>query len=573
MFRRLVRPRHFLPRWNLLQVPGCTVCRMGIATYKKPFFENEPSPSYAKGSIERRGITKALERLKAELPIQIPLMIGGQIISGSFSEKQLNPSQHRQPLAEWAPAKEAHVHQAINSALAAKSAWEDLPFEDRAAVFLRAADLVTGKYRYEIIAATMLGQGKNIHQAEIDAAAETADLFRFYVQCGMELLAQQPTVNPPGVWNRLEYRPLEGFIYAISPFNFTALGGNLVAGPALMGNVVIWKPSLYALHASWLLYNILLEAGLPKDVVQFVPGDAEEISRILFDSPHFAGLNFTGSTQVFKSLLGNIGVATAEDKYLSYPRVVGETGGKNFHVIHQSADIENAVNNTIRGAFEYQGQKCSATSRVYVAESIWPQVKEGIVQKTKALKVGSPENYENFVNAVIHEDAFNRLADVIEKAKTDPALTLLAGGKTSKEEGYYIYPTVYQTSDPQHELMQRELFGPICTIYVFPDDKWTETLKLIDGTSKYALTGSVFGRDPLALREAETALRHSAGNFYINTKSTGAVVAQQPFGGSRGSGTNDKVGSVNVLLRFASIRAIKEDFVGAREITYASNEV
>jgi 1-pyrroline-5-carboxylate dehydrogenase len=389
----------------------------------------------------------------------------------------------------------------------------------------------------------------------------------------MELLAQQPAVNPPGVWNRLEYRPLEGFIYAISPFNFTALGGNLVAGPALMGNVVIWKPSLYALHASWLLYNILLEAGLPKDVVQFVPGDAEEISRILFDSPHFAGLNFTGSTQVFKSLLGKIGVATAEDKYLSYPRVVGETGGKNFHVIHQSADIENAVNNTIRGAFEYQGQKCSATSRVYVAESIWPQVKEGIVQKTKAIKVGSPENYENFVNAVIHEAAFDRLADVIEKAKSDPALTLLAGGKTSKEEGYYIYPTVYQTSDPQHDLMQRELFGPICTIYVFPDDKWTETLKLIDGTSKYALTGSVFGRDPLALREAETALRHSAGNFYINTKSTGAVVAQQPFGGSRGSGTNDKVGSVNVLLRFASIRAIKEDFVGAREITYASNEI
>lgn len=389
----------------------------------------------------------------------------------------------------------------------------------------------------------------------------------------MDLFAQQPAIDPPGVWNRLEYRPLEGFVYAISPFNFTALGANLVVAPALMGNVVVWKPSLYALHSSWLLYNILLEAGLPENVMQFVPGDAEEITQVVLDSPHFASLNFTGSTKVFKSLCGKIGKATAEDRYLSYPRVVGETGGKNFHVIHGSADIDNAVNNAIRAAFEYQGQKCSAASRIYVAESIWPQFKERLVEKTEAIKVGNPENYENYVNAVIHEEAFDRLADVIEKAKSDPSLTLLAGGKASKDEGYFVYPTIYQTTDPHHDLMKRELFGPIATIYVFPDAEWPQILRIIDTTTKYALTGSVFARDRQAIRTAENELRHSAGNFYINTKSTGSVVAQQPFGGMRGSGTNDKVGSIFALTRFTSIRAIKEDFVEAKDVTYPSNEV
>lgn len=389
----------------------------------------------------------------------------------------------------------------------------------------------------------------------------------------MDLFAQQPAVNPPGIWNRLEYRALEGFVYAISPFNFTALGANLVAAPAIMGNVVIWKPSLYALHSSWLLHKILLEAGLPENVVQFVPGDAEEVTQVLLENPHFAALNFTGSTKVFKSLWGKIGSATAEDKYLSYPRVVGETGGKNFHVVHGSADIDNAVNNTIRGAFEYQGQKCSAASRIYVAESIWPEFKKSLVEKTKAIKVGNPENHENYVNAVIHEDAFDRLALVLEKAKGDPTLTLLAGGEASKEEGYFVQPTIYQTSDPHHELMKRELFGPIVLVFVFPDAQWLPTLKTIDTTNSYGLTGSVFARDQIAIHEAETELRHSAGNFYINTKSTGSVVAQQPFGGTRGSGTNDKVGSVNALTRFTSIRAIKEDFVGAKDVTYPSNEV
>jgi 1-pyrroline-5-carboxylate dehydrogenase len=396
---------------------------------------------------------------------------------------------------------------------------------------------------------------------------------RFYVQCAMDLFAQQPAVNPPGIWNRLEYRALEGFVYAISPFNFTALGANLVAAPALMGNVVIWKPSLYALHSSWLLYKILLEAGLPENVIQFVPGDAEEITEALLESPHFAALNFTGSTKVFKSLWGKIGKATAEDNYLSYPRIVGETGGKNFHIIHGSADIENAINNTIRGAFEYQGQKCSATSRIYVAESIWPEFKKILIEKTETIRVGPPENYENYVNAVIHEDAFDRLTHEIEKAVSDPTLTLLAGGKASKQDGYFVYPTIYQTTDPRHELMERELFGPIALVYVFPDVEWLQTLNTIDTTSSYGLTGSVFARDRRAIHAAETKLRHSAGNFYINTKSSGSVVAQQPFGGTRGSGTNDKVGSVNALTRFTSIRAIKEDFIGAKDFTYPSNEV
>ncbi|KAH8601576.1 delta-1-pyrroline-5-carboxylate dehydrogenase [Bisporella sp. PMI_857] len=547
--------------------------RAGIATYNKPFFENEPSPTYSKGSPERAALTEALRNLKSKLPVKIPLAIAGKSIFDNTSGKQLNPSEHQQVVARWVPANKNHVEEAIEAALAAKPAWEALSFEDRAAIFLRSAELVTGKYRYEIVAATMLGQGKNIWQAEIDAAAEVADFMRCYVQAGMDLLAQQPAVNSPGTWNRLEYRALEGFVYAISPFNFTALGANLVLGPALMGNVVIWKPSLYALHASWILYKILLEAGLPENVIQFVPGDAEEITDTVFKSRHFSALNFTGSTQVFKSLLGKIGVATAQDTYLSYPRVVGETGGKNFHIVHQSADVESAVNNTVRGIVEYQGQKCSATSRIYVARSIWPEFKKRIIAKFEKIKVGGVENYENLVNAVIHEEAFDRLADVIENARSDTSLTLLAGGKASKEDGFFVYPTIYETNNPNHELLKKELFGPIGIFYVFNDNEWNETLKLVDSTSAYGLTGSVFALDQKALHEAEIALRHSAGNFYINTKSTGSVVAQQPFGGSRGSGTNDKSGTTNLLIRFSSIRAIKEDFSRLSDIEYPSNDI
>lgn len=379
--------------------------------------------------------------------------------------------------------------------------------------------------------------------------------------------------NRVNQWNRLEYRPLEGFVYAIAPFNFTALGATLACGPLLMGNVVLWKPSLSALHSSWILYKILLEAGLPKDVLHFVPGDAEEITSTVLESRDFSALNFTGSTDVFRSLIAKIGVATGEGRFSNYPRIVGETGGKNFHLIHKSADIENAVNCTIRGAFEFQGQKCSATSRVYVPESIWPTFKDDLLRKVDSIKVGSPEKYENYINPVIHEQSFDKLAGVIEKAKSDPKLTLLAGGKASKDIGFYVHPTIYETSDPLHEIMKKEYFGPLCAIYVYPDAEWENMPKLIDTTASYALTGSVFARDSTALRFAENGLRHSAGNFYINAKSTGSVVGQQPFGGMRGSGTNDKVGSVNALSRFTNVRAIKEDFEGTKDFKYPSNEV
>jgi 1-pyrroline-5-carboxylate dehydrogenase len=379
------------------------------------------------------------------------------------------------------------------------------------------------------------------------------------------------TIHPQ--WNRLEYRPLEGFVYAIAPFNFTALGATLACGPLLMGNVVLWKPSLSALHSAWLLYQILLEAGLPKDVLQFIPGDAEIITSTVLDSPDFAGLNFTGSTDVFKSLTAKIGVATGEGKFLNYPRIVGETGGKNFHLIHKSAEIENAVNCTIRSAFEFQGQKCSAASRVYVSESIWPEFKENLLKKMKSVKVGNPENPENFINAVIHEQAFDRLASVIEKAKSDQSLTILAGGEASKDVGFYVHPTIIQTSDPSHEIMKTEFFGPLFAIYVYPETEWETIPNLIDKTARYALTGSVFAQDSEAIRFAQDGLRHAAGNFYINTKSTGSVVGQQPFGGMRGSGTNDKVGSVNALSRFTSVRSIKEDFEGTKDFMYPSNEL
>lgn len=397
--------------------------------------------------------------------------------------------------------------------------------------------------------------------------------FRWYVQCAFELHSQQPAISARGAWNRQEYRPLEGFVYAVSPFNFTALGTNLAFGPALMGNTVIWKPSNYALHASWLLYKVLLEAGMPPDVVQWVPGEPEMVTRVCLSHRELAGISFTGSTEVFKGLLGQVGQNTAKNVYRQYPRVVGETGGKNFHLIHKSADIDNAVNQTIRGAFEYQGQKCSATSRVYVPESVWPEFKHKIVEKTKLLKVGNPEQYDNFVNPVIHEASFDRLASVIEKAKSDSSVDLLVGGKASKEDGYYIHPTLYQVSDPQHELMRRELFGPLAAIYVYPDSEWEGIINTVDSTSEYGLTGSVFGRDQAALAYAEKHLSNAAGNFYINVKATGAMIGQQPFGGTRGSGTNDKVGSVNVVSRFVSVRTISENFGTLSQVEYPSNEV
>lgn len=427
------------------------------------------------------------------------------------------------------------------------------------------------------MAATMLGQGKNAWQAEIDAAAELCDFFRFNVQFAEELYAQQPAHNSPGVWNRVEYRPLEGFVYAVSPFNFTAIAGNLPGLPALLGNVVVWKPSDYAIASNWLLYNILIEAGLPKDVIQFVPGNPELVTREVLAHKDLAALHYTGSTAVFRKLYGQIGAGVAEGRYKSYPRIVGETGGKNFHLIHSSADIENAVLHTVRGAFEYQGQKCSATSRLYVPASIWPEFKARLVEETEKLAVGDPTSHSNFVGPVIHENSFQKLAAALDDAKSDSSAEILAGGTHDKSRGYFVKPTIVQVKKPDHKLLSTELFGPVLTTYVYDDTKdpvgaFADICKVVDSTSEYGLTGSVFASDRVAVRFAEEKLRNAAGNFYINCKSTGAVVGQQPFGGSRASGTNDKAGSIAIMGRFVSMRSIKEEFVGMTEVGYPSNE-
>ncbi|KAL8929817.1 MAG: hypothetical protein Q9208_000961 [Pyrenodesmia sp. 3 TL-2023] len=547
-----------------------------IATYKVPKVENENNKHYTKGSPDRKGLEDALQGYQQTR--QIPNIVSGkeQEIEGSRSIVQKNPSKHDHIVCRYNRPSGADVSKAIDAALAAKPAWEALPFADRAAVFLKAADLISGKYRHEIMAATMIGQGKNAWQAEIDAAAELCDFFRFNVQYAQELYAQQPVHNSPGVWNRVEYRPLEGFVYAVTPFNFTAIAGNLPGAPALMGNVCIWKPSPSAIASNYLVWKILMEAGLPPNVIQFIPGDAEEVTDVVLAHKHFAALHYTGSTAVFRQLFTKIASGVADGRYRGYPRIVGETGGKNFHLIHPSADVHNAVINTVRGAFEYQGQKCSAASRAYVPSSLWKQFKTGLIQETKALKVGSPQSFDAFVGPVIHRQSFQKLQKVIDDAKNDPKLELLVGGEYDDTHGFFVYPTIYQTTDSHHPLLSNELFGPILAVYVYDDSTpsaFADTCELIDATSDYALTGAVFAQDRMAIRQAEDLLRNSAGNFYINCKSTGAVVGQQPFGGARASGTNDKAGSQNLLSRFVSMRSIKEDFVGSTEVKYPSNEV
>ncbi|KAF2842109.1 delta-1-pyrroline-5-carboxylate dehydrogenase 1 [Patellaria atrata CBS 101060] len=549
-----------------------------IASFKIPKIENEPNKHYAKGSVDRQKLSDALDALKQNSPLEVPLVVGGKEIRGSSILEQRNPASHAETVAKYSNASSAEINAAIGTALEAKLPWESLPFADRAAVFLKAADLISGKYRYEVMAATMLGQGKNAWQAEIDAAAELCDFLRFNVQYAEETYAHQPVHNSPGVWNRVEYRALEGFVYAITPFNFTAIGANLPVAPALMGNVVLWKPSPCAIASNYLVYKILLEAGLPPNVIQFIPGDAEEVTSTILSHKEFACLHFTGSTKVFRSLYGKIAAGVAEGTYRGYPRIVGETGGKNFHLVHRSADINNAVVNTVRGAFEYQGQKCSAASRAYVPSSIWEQFKSGLVSETEKLKIGDPTDFSNFIGPVIHEPSFKKLSTVIDEAKNDSELELLVGGKYDDSTGYYIHPTIYKTSNPNHTLLSKELFGPVLVVYVYDDaggdpaTAFAEICKTIDETSEYALTGAVFAKDRAVIRFAEDALRNAAGNFYINCKCTGAVVGQQPFGGARASGTNDKAGSANLLARFVSMRAIKEEFVSQTQVVYPSNE-
>lgn len=549
-----------------------------IASFKIPSVSNEPNHHYAKGSAQREGLTAALDAFQKRTPLQVPIVVGGKEIKTSSISKQQNPANHASTVASYSNASPSDVSAAIDAALEAKPAWESLPFADRAAVFLKAADLIAGKYRYEIMAATMLGQGKNAWQAEIDSAAELVDFLRFNVQFAEELYATQPAHNSPGVWNRVEYRPLEGFVYAVTPFNFTAIAGNLPGTPALMGNVVVWKPSDSAIASNWLLYNILLEAGLPKNVIQWVPGNPEEVTKVVLAHKKLAALHYTGSTAVFRKLYGSIATGVAEGRYQGYPRIVGETGGKNFHLIHSSADIDNAAIQTVRGAFEYQGQKCSATSRAYVPKSVWPQFKERLVSETNALSIGGPTEHKNFVGPVIHAGSFNKLSGVIDEAKNDKELELIAGGKHDNSTGYFIHPTIYVTSNPEHKLLSTELFGPILTVYIYddttsPSEAFTSVCELVDRTSEYGLTGSIFASDRAAVRYAEDALRNSAGNFYINCKSTGAVVGQQPFGGARASGTNDKAGSQAFLSRFVSARSIKEEFNATTKVEYPSNEI
>lgn len=543
------------------------------ATFKVPQINNEPNKHYAPGTPDRKGLEDALASYKQSAPLNVPLVVAGKEIKSSQTFTQSNPATHT-PVATYSNASKADVEAAIASALEARKSWAATPFAERASIFLKAADLISTKYRYDIMALTMHGQGKNAWQAEIDSAAELVDFFRFGVKYAEDVYAQQPVHHSPGVWNRLEYRPLEGFVYAISPFNFTAIGGNLAGAPALMGNVVLWKPSPSAIASNWLVHQILLEAGLPKNVIQFVPGEAEEVTSTVLNHKEFAALHFTGSTDVFRMLYGKISQGVAEGKYRSYPRIVGETGGKNFHLIHKSADVRNAAVQTVRGAFEFQGQKCSATSRAYVAASIADDFVNQVVAEVKQIKVGEPSDFTNFCGPVIHEGSFNKLAGVIDEAKNDPELELLAGGSYDSSKGWYIQPTVYRTSNPDHPLLSRELFGPIIVIHSYNDATEADFVKIcekIDSTGNYGLTGSVFAKDREAVQVADEHLRNAAGNFYINCKSTGAVVGQQPFGGARASGTNDKAGSANLLSRFVSLRSVKEEFVPTYTVAYPSN--
>lgn len=543
-----------------------------LATSKIPEVHNEPVRDYDAGSADRAGVLSALKRLQSQGAQDIPLVIGGKEIYTKNTFVQTSPYDHQRVIATVSSASDADARSAIEASLAARKDWANMKWDDRAAIFLKAAHLISTKYRYDMLAATMLGQGKNIYQAEIDATCELIDFLRFNALYAEQLYAQQPLRTAPGVWNRAEYRPLEGFTYAVTPFNFTAIAGNLVGAPALVGNTVVWKPSQAAVLSNYLLFKIFEEAGVPAGVLNFVPGDAETVTAPVVAHKDFSALHFTGSTGVFAHLYKTI--ASNIDNYKMYPRIVGETGGKNFHVIHNSALVSNAVKSTVRGAFEYQGQKCSATSRLYVAESVWPQFKEELVKETNALTQGSAlseSGFSNFCGPVIHEPSFTKLSNAIDQGKSDPELTLLAGGSYDKSTGYYVRPTIFETSNPLHSFMSTEFFGPLLTVYVYKDADYEKTLELVDSTTKYGLTGSIYAQDRAAIRLASDKLLHAAGNFYINDKSTGAVVGQQWFGGSRMSGTNDKSGSGNILSRFVSVRNTKENFGEIDTVLYPSN--
>lgn len=534
----------------------------GFFTVPEPV--NEPVLNYGPGSRERSLLKEAINNAYSQ-EADIPMYIGGQEIRTGQKVEVRPPHNHKTVIGHYHKGDKTHVQQAIDAALAAKADWEKMAWEQRAAIFLKAADLIAGPYRYKINAATMLGQSKNAYQAEIDSACELIDFLRFNVQYMTEIYAQQP-VSSRGSWNRMEQRPLEGFVFALTPFNFTAIAGNLPTSAALMGNVVVWKPANTQIYSARVIMEVLQEAGLPAGVINLVYVSGPDAGDVIFQHPDFAGIHFTGSTGVFQDIWKTIG--NSIHKYKSYPRIVGETGGKDFILVHQSANLDVAATAIVRGAFEYQGQKCSAASRVYIAKSIWPALKVMILRDLATLKVGPVEDFSNFVNAVIDEKSFDKLAAAIDKARTDPQSEIIAGGTYDKSEGYFITPTIIVSQNPSSVTMCEELFGPVLTVYVYEDEQLDETLELIDKTSIYALTGAVIATDRCIIEKATVALRNAAGNFYINDKCTGAVVGQQPFGGARGSGTNDKAGSMINLLRWVSPRTIKEALDPARDYRY-----
>lgn len=538
---------------------------MSNAFFHVPVAKNEPVKAYAPGSAERASLLAKYHEMYNQNPIDVPMYIGGEEVRTSNKKSLTSPHDHQKVLGHFNIGDATHVENAINAALAAKKSWANLPWEDRAAIFLKAADLLAGPFRDKMNAATMLAQSKNVFQAEIDAACELIDFFRFNVQYMTQIYKEQPE-SLPGMWNRLEYRPLEGFVFAITPFNFTSIAANLCAAPAMMGNVVVWKPAESQVYSAQVIMELFKAAGVPDGVINMVTVEGPVAGDIVFRHKDFAGLHFTGSTAVFKHLWKEIGANL--DKYRTYPRIVGETGGKDFIIAHKSAMPAEVATAMSRGAFEFQGQKCSAASRAYIPSNIWSEVKKIYVEQVNSFKIGTPEDTTNFVNAVIDERAFDKISGFIDYCKSQSDAEIITGGNYDKSKGYFIEPTTVVTTNPKFRTMCEEIFGPVLTIFVYDADKFEETLELLDETSEYALTGSILSQDRYAINLATKKLEHAAGNFYINDKPTGAVVGQQPFGGARGSGTNDKAGAMMNLLRWTSARTIKETFVPPTDYKY-----
>lgn len=537
---------------------------MSNAIFEVPVAVNEPVLSYAPGSVERAAVKAAIAELKAK-KLDIPMYIGGEKVTTENKVEIHPPHEISHCLGHYSKGGTPHVEKAIKAALAAKEGWEKMDWHDRAAIFLKAADLLAGPYRAKMNAATMLGQSKNIYQAEIDAVAELCDFLRFNVQFMTQIYSEQPE-SADGTWNRMDHRPLEGFVFALTPFNFTSIAGNLPSAPAMLGNVVVWKPAETQIYSATIIMEIFERAGLPGGVINLVYADGPVMGDAIFSHKDFAGLHFTGSTGVFQNLWKTIGNNIS--KYRTYPRIVGETGGKDFVVVHPSADAKEVATALSRGAFEYQGQKCSAASRAYIPKSLWASVKKYLSEDLNSMKMGSPEDFTNFINAVIDHRAFDKISGYIASAKKSKVAEVILGGNYEKTEGYFIEPTVIVTTDPHFITMEEEIFGPVLTIYIYADNKYDDMLNLVDNTSPYALTGAIFAKDRKVISDTTTRLRYAAGNFYINDKPTGAVVGQQPFGGARGSGTNDKAGSILNLLRWVSPRAIKENFVAPTDYRY-----